>query len=555
MGLLFLRNNIGLYIMAIHRSLGKIKTPLSHLPTWFFIIGYPLFWLELYTRSASHGVTSAFSWVLFAGIAFVIAGSDAAKRSFKEITASTAALRHGTAVEKWLWSIGIGITFLILAIVVLASLKPIHLVQESDCMQYHYTLPRQHLILGSFVHIPWAADDLFLLPMDFALSPFWFATALPNKIPQLIIFFGLISVVVRLTSALATPRRPWAGPLAVGVLLGTHGFGIQMGTGMLDLAVAYLFLASLDSLRLGHWFLAGVEFTFFFWSKSLTPIEVMVVIGVLFIVFALARLGHWQVRNTFVFKHWQRALALFIVLSLAVAGPFVAKSIYYTATPFFPLSPGMMGTGAQIEKHPQAWQSLGKASQYWMLYTKNSYGHGRDLLSFIKHWWLLAVPEKGVNNAFDYPLGLTYLLMIGPFLFFLITDILRRRYCPLSVLAVVAWGLWWFTTQQSRFLYLPLLIIFMVTLSRLEKISRVLLLCLLVSLSLEAVSLWGAHRNDINRWGVDVLRTQDKQLLELNNRYLGHSLSCYVDWPFHDVAYAQFPVMVHKESLPHTILY
>ena len=210
---------------------------------------------------------------------------------------------------------------------------------------------------------------------------------------------------------------------------------------------------------------------------------------------------------------------------MVVAGPFIVKSIYYAATPFFPLAPGILGTGAQIKTHPQSWQSLQQASQSWMEGTKNSYGHGRDLLSFIKHWWLLAVPEKGVNNAFDYPLGLTYLLMIGPFLFFLVKDILQRKFSALSVLAAVIWGLWWFTAQQSRFLYVPLLIIFMVTIARLEKISRGLFLCLLISLFLEAVSLWGAHKNDMGRWGVDVLRAQDKQLLELNQRYLEHSLS------------------------------
>ena len=57
--------------MAIHRSLGKITTPLSHLPTWFFIIGYPLFWLQLYTHSASDGVTSPLSWVLFGCVALL----------------------------------------------------------------------------------------------------------------------------------------------------------------------------------------------------------------------------------------------------------------------------------------------------------------------------------------------------------------------------------------------------------------------------------------------------------------------------------------------------
>ncbi len=209
MGLLFWGSDLTLYFMAIHRSLGKITTTLSHLPTWFFIIGYPLFWLDLYTHSARHGVTSELSWVLFgcAALLCLSAAVGGGQNYFKRLNFFWSSLDR---VEKLFWSAGFGIALLILGIVVLASLKPIHLIQESDCLQYHYALPRQHLILGSFAHIPWAADDLFLLPMDFALAPFWFATVLPNKIPQLIIFFGLISVAVRLTSALATERRPWA---------------------------------------------------------------------------------------------------------------------------------------------------------------------------------------------------------------------------------------------------------------------------------------------------------------------------------------------------------
>lgn len=554
MGLLFFRSDRVLYLMAIHHSLGKIEIPPSHLPTWLFIVGYPLFWLQLYTHTAGDGVTSALSWVLFGVVVLVSlrttpteAWGQARNDLFSKISTSS--------IEKILWTASFGLSLFIIAIVVSASLKPIHLIQEFDCLQYHYTLPRQHLILGSFAHIPWAADDLFLLPMDFALAPFWFVGELPNKIPQLIIFFGLISVAMRLTFALAGEGRPWAGPLVGLVILGTHGFAIQMGTGMLDLAIAYLFLASLDSLRIGNWFLAGIEFTFFFWSKPLMPLEAIVTMGILACLYGLARRNHWQVTGGIALNDWNKALGLFVFLSVVVAGPFIVKSIYYAATPFFPLSPGMLGNLAQIKAHPQAWDSLQQASRSWMEGTKNNYGHGRGLIAFIKHWWLLSVPEKGVNNAFDYPLGLTYLLMVGPFLFFLTKDILQRKFSPLSVLAAVIWGLWWFTAQQSRFLYVPLLVIYIITIARLKRIPRTLFLCLLMSLFLEAISLWGAHKVDIRRWGVNDLRGEDTRIVEINRRYLAHSLDCFIDWPSHDVAYAQFPVLVRKENLPHTIFF
>ena len=95
----------------------------------------------------------------------------------------------------------------------------------------------------------------------------------------------------------------------------------------------------------------------------------------------------------------------------------------------------------------------------------------------------------------------------------------------------------------------------MVTLARWEKISRVFLLCVLISLLFESISLWDTHKMDMGRWGVEVLRVQDKRLLEVDRRYLGHALSNEIDWPTADVAYAQFPVVVHKENLPHTIFF
>ncbi len=493
-----------------------------------------------------HGVTSGMSWVLFSAV-FLISFFRSKPIEFFKLPS------HG--IEKYFWIIGFMLALGMMGIIGIASLKPIHLPQEFDCMNYHYTLPRQHLILGSFSHIPWSADVLFLLPMDFDLEPFWFSSLITYFIPQLFFFLGLVAVTLRLTSVLAGRSRAWAGPLVVLVILGTHGFCIQMGTGMLDLAVAYLFLASLDSLQQGKWLLAGIEFTFFFWSKPLMPMGMIVMLSIWGLLLVLVRRSNWQIKKTVVLKNWPATLVMFIFLSFFVGGPFVVKSIHDAGTPFYPLKPGMMGTNPQIMAHPQIWDGLQKASHLWMVNNKNSYGHGRGLIAFLKHWWLLAVPENGVNNAFDYPLGLTYLLLIGPFVFFLIKDIRRQQCCPLSLLAVIAWMLWWFTDQQSRFLYLPLMVIFVVTIARLDKIPKGIFLGILIGLILEIISLWGAHRADFTKWDVNDLRPEDQQLLGLNHRYLDGHLSGYLDWPTHDVAFAQFPVMVHKENLPHTILF
>lgn len=536
--------------MVFYRSLGKIIPTLSHLPTLFLIVGYPLFWIELSTHQASHGVTSGLPWFLIClGMGYGFTKVKATKLFFKNVI--TPFFVH-VRTEKVFWFASFVAALIIIGISAVASLKPIHLIQEADCMQYHYTLPRQHLVLGSFAFIPWAADDLFLLPIDFSLAPFWFTTVLPNKIPQLVFFFGLLGMAMRLTSLLAGQERPWAGPLATAVIIGTHGLGIQMGTGMLDMVIVYLFLAGLDSLRLGNWFLAGVEFTFFFWSKPLMPLEVIVILGVLWILFKAAQKRNWQIVDTFEFRGKKKALGVFIALSILVAGPFLYKSFYYAGTPLFPLAPEVMGEADLSKTYPETWVSLQKASQIWMSSTKDGYGHGRDLMAWVWHWWLLAVPEHGVNNSFDYPLGLTYLLFIGPFIFSTFNKIVHRKFSPLSILVLIIWILWWFSSQQSRFLYLPLTIIFILTIARLERIPASLWAGILISLIFQMISLWGAHKSDLGRWGRDVLRVEDQRLVELNQKHEKTGDS-FIDWPTHDVAYAQFPVMVHKEFLPHTI--
>jgi hypothetical protein len=54
---------------------------------------------------------------------------------------------------------------------------------------------------------------------------------------------------------------------------------------------------------------------------------------------------------------------------------------------------------------------------------------------------------------------------------------------------------------------------------------------------------------------LEVLRTNDRQLVSLSRSYLEHNAAGLIDWPNHEIAYAQFPVMVRKEKLPHTIIF
>ena len=165
---------------------------------------------------------------------------------------------------------------------------PPHLQQEFDALNYHLTLPRQHLILQSFQHIPWAADDLFLLPLNFALAPYWFVTELPSRFPQYIFLWGILLVSIRLTEYFIG-RKYDTFLLLTCAILGSHAFGIQMGTAMLDIVICYLGLAALDSYLRGHYALAVMEFTFFFWSKGMIPLQMIMMGVVLALCLLIAR--------------------------------------------------------------------------------------------------------------------------------------------------------------------------------------------------------------------------------------------------------------------------
>jgi hypothetical protein len=118
---------------------------------------------------------------------------------------------------------------------------------------------------------------------------------------------------------------------------------------------------------------------------------------------------------------------------------------------------------------------------------------------------------------------------------------------------VIVWGCWWFSSQQARFLYIPILIMFLVVLSRQIKISNYLLLCLCVALCLNLISVWGANKKDFLLSANDIIRPSDKKLIDYSRKfYLNNNLD-YLLWPSHDVAYAQCPIIVPQEALPHTI--
>lgn len=431
-----------------------------------------------------------------------------------------------------------------------ASLLPPHLVQEFDALNYHITLPRQHLLRGSFSHIPWSTADLYFLPVDFALAPFWLATSLPNKLPQFFFVLGLLGVCGRMARRFSGGKI-WPSVLLILAVLGSHNIGIQLGTAMLDIAICYLFLAALDSFFSGRIWLGTLELSFYFWSKPLIPLQFLATLALFGLLWFLLRrrgkrksiwvfpgenTGNSAVKSKGVFI---RLLGFFLILSLFIAGPFAYKSLHYSGTPVFPLGVGRFRS-LSVAQSPQRQAELrSKAAE--LLAVKDNYGSGRSLLEFARHFWLVAVPEEGVNNRYDYPLGLMYLLFLGPFLFFL-CSFLRKKTLPLLSLWVVAsWGIWWLGSQQTRFLYIPLILIYLVVALSIRLPSRILLAVMLGSLLLVSLSVCRANKQDLGRWGEAVLRRQDKELLVLGSIRPAASTPVFSSC---DLAYAEFPVKV-----------
>lgn len=546
--------------MANKSLLGKVPLSFSHLPTGLLIIGYPVYWLELYFLRNNFGQTTPLALVLFFLLCVWTLSGPA-----KDVGPGwlKGEWKGSSLSSRIFLGVGAGIALGILLCALYAALLPPHLIQESDALNYHYTLPRQHLILNSFQHIPWSSADLFPLPLQFALAPYWFVTALPNKFPQFFFLLGIMMVVHRLTRYFAAGKLT-AVALALFAVLGSHNVGIQMGTAMLDLMICYLFLASLDSFLNGNTALAAIEFSFFLWSKSFIPFQVILIAAVMFLSFKVMGMFNfktvsWEFGRKITLSEargylsrFRKLLVAVAALSLLIGGPFVVKSLYYSGTPLYPFGAGLLKLNEDQAPAPR--QPLLEAARSHIA-MKDKYGYGHSAGAFLKHFWLMAVPDEGVNNKFDYPVGLPYLLFVGPFLYFLCRSFSRKVFPVIPLFIAVYWLVWWAGTQQTRFLYIPIILMFIMVVAGLKEPSFILKGAVLLALLFNLASVASAHRGDWGREPLQMLREQDRNLIALNGSYIRQKEQGYIDLAFGDAAFAQFPVNATVEKLPFIIQY
>ncbi|MBF0331763.1 MAG: hypothetical protein HQL17_07475 [Candidatus Omnitrophica bacterium] len=505
------------------------------MPTLLLLIGYPVYWIELYFFSHPTGHST---WLASGLLAVAICCLLYCKRPSVSFPIE----------NKFLW-VACAFALVIMAVAGVASTLPPHLAQEYDAINYHITIPRQHLLTGSFAHLTWSLADLFLLPVNFALAPFWLVTELPNKWPQFLFFLSLPFIVGSLTRKLGGDTlQAWMAGLLV---VGAHGISIQAGTAMLDVALCYLFVAALDSFLGGYVVLAAIEIAFFVFAKPAFPLLCFALtFGLAIFWLAAFRSGvltKWcwgflPDQNKAPKGEIKKFLLAFLCASIVIGGPFMLKSFYYTGTPFCPLGVGFF---SPLAAQTKSVRDEIKYRSDLHLVPKDGYGFTRTLKNFIIHFWWITVPEEGVNNRFDYPLGLSLLLVLVPFIYFLTLSLRNRIFSILPLLCVVYWVLWWYGMQQSRFLFVPMVLMIVTTVVACKRLSKVLWACVVIALGFTALSVYRAHASDFGKTGFQVLRAYDARLLKMG-KAIGPGEKAEVDSP--DAAFAPFIVDVKKEN-------
>ncbi|MBF0483611.1 MAG: hypothetical protein HQL25_02780 [Candidatus Omnitrophica bacterium] len=518
----------------------------AYLPVVMLLIGTICFWIELFFMPSEYGRTTWLAWfffLIYSGFSFITHRQGIKESWFWGIEQ----FKNCSKFVKYFFWVMIFSALLILVVAFKQALLPPHLPQEYDVINYHLTLPRQHLIRHSFSHISWSVADLYYAPLDIALAPYWLSTFLPNKLPQYMFIFGLLTVAGSIVYR-STKKNFEAIVLTIAALLGSHGLCIQFGTAMLDVVMLYLVLVAIDSLLSGKYIFAALAFTFYLWSKTFIPIQCIAVALIFLILkYFLEWFGKveviWDRGGNLSWKILLKWMTGLMVLSIFIGGPFIYKSIYYTGTPAYPFFTGMVHN-SHYQQDQMKWLGVIKKSKE-LLNIKDMYGKGRGGREFFEQFWVLAVPEKGVNNRFDYPLGLPYLLALLPFFYLFYKQIQIGKIEAVYLFIIIFWVIWWLGSQQSRFLFVPLGLILIRIYSLPLMRKKMVFIALTIAIFLCTLSIVRDNRRDIFKSGLEVLSQKDRELMRISAT-LDKSKTVKLD--FLEIAFAGFPVDVDKKD-------
>ena len=498
--------------LALKGPLGQVDMTfrLYHLPTLALLIGYSVYWLELLFISPGQPEVSWTASILLCitilhalyGVSWKQGWAD-----WKEWLLRKQANQDWQALATYVACLLPVVVILCSA--VLAYSRPPHLAQEYDAVNYHFSLPRQHLLWSTFAHLPWSTADLFPLPLQFAMASYALVTSAPNKMAFLLPAIGLVFLCYRLATSEAGRL---SGLLVVGLLVGSHGVATQFGMAMFDLTIAYLAVAALDSWRCRRPVWVGIEVAFLCSAKSWFLILVLGAIAATVLCVKAAERRGWDfglVRRSRLPNLSHREVRIAVISAgiglLLIGGPFFAKATYYAGTPLYPLESCTFSGSLCEGDNPSVNESASA-----LLLIRDAYGDGRGIFSFIRHLWTLSVPAEGVMNAFDYPLGLPYLLSFPVFIVSFIGGLRKRKLNVAGVLGVILYGAWWFGSQQTRFLYPAITMIFLIVsttpvfYSSRNVRGAVILSLILTSVSVfrgvDTVADFGRNRQELVPW-------------------------------------------------------
>ena len=374
---------------------------------------------------------------------------------------------------------------------------PPHWPQERDAINYHMALPRQHLFWGSLQHLPWSMTDLFSMPLQYGFAAVWFLGATINKWPQFVgtlWAFGILLALGRRHAA-----HSFSGWIPALALFTTHGVMVQLGMAMLDLTNLYLLLVAWHAAICRRPFWWAAHIALYATAKAFYPAQV----GML--VLALLAYSYIFERESVIAN--RRSLILFGSIAIIAFLFLSARSIWIAleraGTPVYPLAvcviPSVSGCQGALG-------TIIRANAKLVTAAAGSYGLGYGVSGLFTHFWRVAVPAFGsVNNEYDYPLGLAWLIMLILVLGSIAQWYSVRRVSPELVMAVLLWVFWWFSSQQSRWLFPVIALGLLATVYTQIRINQKLLLgSIIISALFSALSLARSIQTDISVSAADV---------------------------------------------------
>ncbi len=436
------------------------------------------------------GVYSGVFLTLWMGI--LAAGAAPFIRDLRRwVGASTSWLRAGSLVEKGL----VAAIVLRAALILLGgTLQMPYGGSESDALHYHLVLPRMYLAQHSMANLEWSIPDKYPLffHMIFLAG---FAVTGPLFVKTFVFLAHVGSLILLYRIAFRYAERPW--PLwAVAVFGGVPAIVIQAGTAMIDTLTLFFLLLSLEGfLRYQRGggltalaasaLSAGVVGA----SRAFTIAYAILLAGIFF----LARWREGANPSSVL-----REAVLFLSAVFALYVPWAVRAWIKTGNPVFPLGYRWFG-GAGLE----AGRVAGLES------VASSYGVGKGLVAALMLPWNLTFHFQ----PFDYPVGPVFLAFLPLLMFF----------CPWKKVALPAsiaamFGLLWFAgSQQTRYLYFPLAVSFILFAATMDAASRQVRAVRVVIGALLAVSV-----------GVSFVQARGQYKAGLTRLFSGESNASYL---------------------------